>query len=295
MASYLSGALRVGVALGYAGLLAVNGIYGSGAFGVKTNAELSGAYPSHVTPAGFTFAIWGPIFLLQGLGTALIASGRATALGEAVAVPWLCAWFCECVWQVAFASLPVGSDGRASGTAGERLVILAPCLVALAGAQTSMLRACRRAKAAAAVGAVGRLEAAFLALPTGINAAWLAAASGIGLSLVAQIAAPPVASPAGGAACLACIVSAAAALAFYGARAGGSRALGLGYAGATCWACYGMAKGAAPREVKTVARAGLALVAAAAVAAVAAGRADDAPRAAAGEKLDAAAEKRALA
>ena len=72
-AEYLSGAWRLGLAAGYAALLAVNGIYGSGAFGVPTNADISGAYPSPVTPAGFTFAIWGPIFLLQGGGTALVA------------------------------------------------------------------------------------------------------------------------------------------------------------------------------------------------------------------------------
>ena len=64
----MSGQLRVAIAAGYAVLLAVNGIFGSGAFGVPTNAEVSDAYPTNVTPAGLTFAIWGPIFLLQGVG-----------------------------------------------------------------------------------------------------------------------------------------------------------------------------------------------------------------------------------
>ena len=63
----MSGQMRVAIAAGYAVLLAVNGIFGSGAFGVPTNAEVSDAYPTNVTPAGLTFAIWGPIFLLQGL------------------------------------------------------------------------------------------------------------------------------------------------------------------------------------------------------------------------------------
>ncbi|KAK7253848.1 hypothetical protein SO694_00002762 [Aureococcus anophagefferens] len=84
-AEYLSGAWRLGLAAGYAALLAVNGIYGSGAFGVPTNADISGAYPSPVTPAGFTFAIWGPIFLLQGGGTALAVAGRAPGAGGAAA------------------------------------------------------------------------------------------------------------------------------------------------------------------------------------------------------------------
>ena len=64
----MSGQMRVAIAAGYAVLLAVNGIFGSGAFGVPTNAEVSDAYPTNVTPAGLTFAIWGPIFLLQGCG-----------------------------------------------------------------------------------------------------------------------------------------------------------------------------------------------------------------------------------
>ena len=64
----MSGQLRVAIAAGYTILLAVNGIFGSGAFGVPTNAEVSDAYPTNVTPAGLTFAIWGPIFLLQGVG-----------------------------------------------------------------------------------------------------------------------------------------------------------------------------------------------------------------------------------
>ena len=47
----MSGQLRVAIAAGYAVLLAVNGIFGSGAFGVPTNAEVSDAYPTNVTPA----------------------------------------------------------------------------------------------------------------------------------------------------------------------------------------------------------------------------------------------------
>ena len=35
----MSGQMRVAIAAGYAVLLAVNGIFGSGAFGVPTNAE----------------------------------------------------------------------------------------------------------------------------------------------------------------------------------------------------------------------------------------------------------------
>ena len=127
-AEYLSGAWRLGLAAGYAALLAVNGVYGSGAFGVPTNADISGAYPSPVTPAGFTFAIWGPIFLLQGGGTALVASGRAPTLGSAVAGPWLAGWCFECAWQLVFASLPIPAS---DGDTATKLGILVPAAVLL--------------------------------------------------------------------------------------------------------------------------------------------------------------------
>ena len=39
----MSGQMRVAIAAGYTVLLAVNGIFGSGAFGVPTNAEVSDA------------------------------------------------------------------------------------------------------------------------------------------------------------------------------------------------------------------------------------------------------------
>ncbi len=47
--------LRYAVAGGYIVLIAVNGVIGSGAFGVASNGQISRAYPSHVTPASFTF------------------------------------------------------------------------------------------------------------------------------------------------------------------------------------------------------------------------------------------------
>ena len=43
----------------YAFLLAVNTVVGAGLFGVTDNGSLSNSYPTEVTPAGWTFAIWG--------------------------------------------------------------------------------------------------------------------------------------------------------------------------------------------------------------------------------------------
>ena len=36
------------------------------AIGAKSNKQISERYPTLITPAGWAFAIWGPIFLLEG-------------------------------------------------------------------------------------------------------------------------------------------------------------------------------------------------------------------------------------
>mgnify|MGYP003314722761 FL=1 len=185
----LSGSMRVAIAAGYTILLAVNGIFGSGAFGVPTNAEVSDAYPTNVTPAGVTFAVWGPIFLLQGAGTVLMAAGKAPTLGAKVAPLWLTTWAFECAWQLVFANAPL-EDGKASGTTSQKLAIFVPSFFLLAGGFASMIRAGTLIKGGTAA------ESLLVALPTGINAAWLAAATGIGFTLVAQNTAPTLASPA---------------------------------------------------------------------------------------------------
>jgi hypothetical protein len=248
----MSGQLRVAIAAGYAVLLAVNGIFGSGAFGVPTNAEVSDAYPTKVTPAGLTFAIWGPIFLLQGAGTVLMAAGKAPTLGSRVAPLWLATWTFECAWQLVFAHAPL-EDGKATGTTSQKLAVFVPSFFLLAGGFASMIKAGSLIKGGTAA------EALLVALPTGINAAWLAAATGIGFTLVAQNTAPALASPEAGAALLGSVVLGACyAVPMFLGR---SAALGLGYGAATCWACFGMTKGDSPQVVKTVATYGGYLVA----------------------------------
>ena len=264
---------RAGVALAYAGLLGVNMIFGSGAFGVPTNGELSAAYPTAVTPAGFTFAIWGPIFLLQGGGTCLIASGRAPAASAAVAPAWVLAWAAEVLWQFCFATLPVPAS---SGPPAARLAILTSALLCLLAAQAAMLvGAARLRRALLEDGRASPTAQLLLALPTAINAAWLAAASGIGLTLVAQQLSSPLATARGGAALLGAVVAGAGAAVLTLGRDRPTLALGAGYAAATAWACFGMTRGDAPPAVRAVASAGIWVAAAsgALAAALAASRA----------------------
>ena len=163
----MSGQLRVAIAAGYAVLLAVNGIFGSGAFGVPTNAEVSDAYPTNVTPAGLTFAVWGPIFLLQGAGTVLMAAGKAPMLGSKVAPLWLATWAFECAWQLVFAHAPL-EDGKAAGTTSQKLAVFVPSLFLLAGGFATMVRAGSLIKggtAAEAAAARGLREVQALRLP----------------------------------------------------------------------------------------------------------------------------------
>jgi len=254
----VSGAMRAGIALGYAGLLAVNGIYGAGAFGVPTNAVISAAYPSAVTPAGFTFAIWGPIFLLQMGGTLFIASGGAPAASAAVVPAWLAGWAAEVAWQLVFALAPLPA---ASATPSQRLAVLAPASVLLLAAYGSMLAAALRLRHALMSQPTSSPMAVsvLLALPTGLNAAWLAAASGIGFTLVAQVtpALKSLAKPQGGAVLLGVLVAASAGIAPMLGRTPRTLALGIGYAAATAWACFGMTKGDSPGAVKSVAEVGV--------------------------------------
>ena len=187
-----------------------------------------------------------------GCGTVLMAAGRAPTLGTQIAPLWLTTWACECAWQLVFAQAPL-EDGKATGTTSQKLAVFVPSFFLLAGGFATMVRAGSLIRGGTAA------EALLVALPTGINAAWLAAATGIGFTLVAQNTAPALASPEAGAVLLGGVVLGAcyAVPTFLGRSA----ALGLGYGAATCWACFGMTKGDSPQVVKDVATYGGYLVA----------------------------------
>ena len=181
-----------------------------------------------------------------------MAAGKAQTLGAKVAPLWLATWAFECAWQLVFANAPL-EDGKATGSTGEKLAVFVPSFFLLAGGFASMVRAGSLIKGGSAA------ESLLIALPTGINAAWLAAATGIGFTLVAQNTYATLATPEAGAVLLGGVVAGAcyAVPTFLGRSA----ALGLGYGAATCWACFGMTKGDAPQVVKDVATYGGYLVA----------------------------------
>jgi len=79
--------------------LSITGVYG------HTNAELSRKYQSLATPAGWAFAIWGLIFLLEAVFTIAQATVPAFRASDEVrrAGPWFIAACCfQAAWSVAF-------------------------------------------------------------------------------------------------------------------------------------------------------------------------------------------------
>ena len=54
-----SGVSGMAMVAGYCGLVSVNMVAGAGLWGMKTNREVSAAYPVDIIPVGKTFAIWG--------------------------------------------------------------------------------------------------------------------------------------------------------------------------------------------------------------------------------------------
>mmetsp|Transcript_29087 Transcript_29087/g.66916 ORF Transcript_29087/g.66916 Transcript_29087/m.66916 type:complete len:298 (-) Transcript_29087:52-945(-) len=227
----------------YVGLIAVNVLASSKWFGLPTNSDISAAYPASFTPAGFTFSIWGPIFLLEGAGTVAIACGAVPASTfNAIGLPWMATWACECLWQFVFFTAPIPAD---SVTERRRLLTLVPSAILLVSAYASMLTAGARLRMRLPSNAPWSSQIAtvmLIDLPTGLNAGWLAAASGIGLTLVLQLTVPSFATPKGGAvvvtgvSCLAVVVATVIGSSFR------SLAVGLAYLAATAWACFGITR-----------------------------------------------------
>lgn len=219
----------------YASLLGVNAAYGTGLNGrLPTNALISSEYETSVTPVGATFAIWGPIFVSQGVGTALMASG---ALPMAPVAPmWMATWACEVVWQLVFASVPLPAK---SADDQRKLVSLVPAAGMLVAAHTNMVAAAWRLTEYEFDSSI--LRACFVDFPTGLNAGWLAAATGIGITLVAQhipAAKQTLAGPNAGAVLVGLLTAygTATTLALSSAVPGAA----LGYAAATGIACMGI-------------------------------------------------------
>mmetsp|Transcript_13232 Transcript_13232/g.31536 ORF Transcript_13232/g.31536 Transcript_13232/m.31536 type:complete len:296 (+) Transcript_13232:77-964(+) len=80
--------------------------YGSltGAFG-PTNSSLSAKYHTLITPSGFAFSIWGPIFIWEGVFAVaqMFPSYRGSMLVKTITPWWLSACLFQCAWTLFFA------------------------------------------------------------------------------------------------------------------------------------------------------------------------------------------------
>jgi len=76
----------------------------TGAFG-ETNSTLSKKYQTLVTPSGWAFSIWGPIFIWEGIFTVaqLVPKYRASKVLPAIAPFWWAACIFQIGWSLVFA------------------------------------------------------------------------------------------------------------------------------------------------------------------------------------------------
>merc|ERR1719389_1282512 len=77
----------------------LTGIFGS------TNTELSNKYQTLVTPAGWAFSIWGPIFIWEGIFVVaqLFPRFRQSEVVLKISPCWWALCVIQCCWTVAFA------------------------------------------------------------------------------------------------------------------------------------------------------------------------------------------------
>ena len=185
----------------------------------------------------------------------------------AAAMPWLCTWAAENAWQCVFWTAPVPSEGA---TAARKSLTLVPSAALLATGHAAIMAA--GAALRNAPGERSLLGSLLVDLPTGLNAGWMAAASGIGLTIAAKHG-PEVlrglATPTGGAGLIYALSAyGVAASVFFAAPQ--SLLVSLGYSAATAWACNGIAeRPQVDPKVKKAARHGLWISAAGAALAVA--------------------------
>jgi hypothetical protein len=89
------------------------GVGVAGLFGLQTNTVVSAKYPTLVTPAGYAFAIWGIIFLMQGIWvvqqfiTCIPGVGRRLSYTDkivAVRLNYLFVVLAQVMWTITFAN-----------------------------------------------------------------------------------------------------------------------------------------------------------------------------------------------
>jgi len=143
--------------------------YGSltGAFG-KTNEELSAKYQTLITPAGYAFAIWGPIFIWEGaFAIAQLFPAWRTASTVGIITPW---WVSACVFQVAW-------------TIFFAQEVIPGALICMIGILVSLLGGILTADFS---GSVPVAEYWLLRAPFSLHAGWIIAATALNICVLAD-------------------------------------------------------------------------------------------------------------
>ena len=89
--------------VGFVTVVAVNSIVAAtGLIGGKTTAQVSDAYPTLVTPAGYVFSIWSVIYVLLGVFAIAQALPRDYARVYREKIGWL--FVLSCIFNIAWLS-----------------------------------------------------------------------------------------------------------------------------------------------------------------------------------------------
>lgn len=100
-------ALQYACLLAYVAVLVFNALANTLPLGGRQTGEISGLYRTLFEPAGFTFGIWGVIYLFLGFfvlfqAGVLAAQGRGAAVAENVGVPFVASCLANIAWLFAW-------------------------------------------------------------------------------------------------------------------------------------------------------------------------------------------------
>lgn len=133
-------------------------------YGAKSNQQISEKYPSLVTPSGYAFAIWGPIFLLEGASVVWQCTREDKSLANA-SIYWCTGCLLQAGWTVAFAFDKIALSS-----------IIIVCLAGTIGCTYASTTALRNE---------GTVPYILGSLPFAMHTAWLVAASLVNINLTA--------------------------------------------------------------------------------------------------------------
>ena len=143
--------------------------------GAKSNSEISKEHRTLVTPAGWAFSIWGPIFLLEGIAVYRQWSGADAAWSPAASQAWCSACVLQGAWALSFGyeQLPLSC------------VLIFGITTSVAVAYANLAAPSSSPSSSASSVAAPLLDGR---LGLGLHAAWLLAATIVNVNITAEAA-----------------------------------------------------------------------------------------------------------